>query len=138
MLRLSYQLWSHFCFYWGTFRCELYYFGLVGYLKIKFGPIRTRKSLSRISSFDFVLPHLTSENKGKKCSRGKHCKVRLTGIAAAICMYKSYKCFSQWKKHTPLLQGSAKNTLSLSWTKEKLYIDSVRFEQWVIELKNQF
>ena len=85
-----------------------------------------------------ALPKKTLHLKDGKCTRGKHSKIRVTGLAAANINDDKLPMFAIGKLQKPRCFKNIKKLPCRYRGQKKSWMDSMLFEGWARELHNQF
>ena len=84
------------------------------------------------------LPNKTLHLKGEKCSRGKHSKIRLTGLAAGNAYGERLPMFVIGKANKPRCFKGVRNLPCRYRAQRKSWMTAELFEEWVRELDRKF
>ena len=84
------------------------------------------------------LPNKTLHLKGEKCSRGKHCKILLTGLAAGNAYGERLPMFVMRKANKPRCFKSVRNIPICYRAQRKSWMTAELFEEWVRQLDRKF
>ena len=85
-----------------------------------------------------ALPKKTLHLKDDKCTRGKHSKIRVTGLAAANINDEKLPMFAIGKLQKPRCFKNIKKLPCCYRGQKKSWMDSTLFEELVREPHNQF
>ena len=85
-----------------------------------------------------VLPSKSLHFRGKRCSGGKHSKVRLTEMAASNALGGKIPMFVTGKSASPRCFKHVRNLLCRYRSQKKAWVDGTLFEEWLHELDRKF
>ena len=84
------------------------------------------------------LPNKTYQLKSEKCSGGKLSKIRITGLAAANAVGEKLPMFVIGKAKNPRCFKNIKFLPCRYRNQQKSWMDSMLFEEWVMEIDRKF
>ena len=85
-----------------------------------------------------ALPSKSLHFRGKRCSGGKHSKVRLTGMAASNALGEKIPMFVIGKSTSPRCFKHGRNLSCRYRSQKKAWMDGTLFEEWLYELDRKF
>ena len=85
-----------------------------------------------------VLPSKSLYFRGKRCSGGKHSKVRLTGMATSNALSEKILMFVIGKSSSPRCFKHVRNIPCRYRSQKKARMDRTIFEEWLHELDRKF
>ena len=85
-----------------------------------------------------ALPSKSLHFRGKRCSGGKHSKVRLTGMAASNALGEKIPMFVIGKSANPICFKHVCNIPCRYRSQKKAWMDGTLFEEWLRELDRKF